>query len=281
MSDLCDEEESMASSAAAGKKRKLNDGTAEAQKVVRVYADGIFDMFHFGHAKALEQCKNLFPNVYLLVGVCDDALTRKMKGRTVMNEYERAESLRHCRHVDEVVEHAPWTIDQEFLDKHRIDYVAHDSAPYPSSAGQEDVYAYVKSIGKFASTQRTEGISTSDLINRVVKDYDAFVRRNLQRGYSRQEMNVGFLKGQRLKAENKLEEMKHSVDELALNVRQRSDEMVAESKEVFKLWLENSQRFMDDFLTLFGRRGTLNRLLKEKTEEFEENFKKFAQRSPM
>lgn len=33
------------------------------------------------------------------------------------------------RWVDEVIPDAPWVINQEFLDKHRIDYVAHDSLP--------------------------------------------------------------------------------------------------------------------------------------------------------
>jgi choline-phosphate cytidylyltransferase len=33
------------------------------------------------------------------------------------------------RLVDEVIPGAPWGINQEFLDKHKIDFVAHDSLP--------------------------------------------------------------------------------------------------------------------------------------------------------
>ena len=37
-----------------------------------------------------------------------------------MNEKERYEAILHCRYVDEVVKDAPWTLDDEFLEKHRV-----------------------------------------------------------------------------------------------------------------------------------------------------------------
>lgn len=179
---------------------------------MRVYADGVFDMYHIGHAKVLEQAKKLFKHTYLIVGVSPDWEVNEKKGKLVMNEFERVEILKHCKWVDEVICPCPWIITVDFLRQHNIHYVAHDDIPY-TSQGQEDIYYEVKRLGMFRATQRTEGISTSDIILRIIKDYDMYVERSLDRGYKRQDIGISQMKEFRIKFSNKLREFQKSIKE--------------------------------------------------------------------
>ncbi|PAN48202.1 hypothetical protein PAHAL_9G367300 [Panicum hallii] len=215
---------------------------------VRVYADGIFDLFHFGHARALEQAKKLFPNTYLLVGCCNDELTYRYKGKTVMTQEERYESLRHCKWVDEVIPDAPWVLTQEFIDKHQIDYVAHDALPYADTSGAaNDVYDFVKKIGKFKETKRTDGVSTSDLIMRILKDYNQYVMRNLARGYSRKDLGVSYVKEKQLQVNMKINKLRETV-----KAHQEKLQTVAKTAGLnHEEWLANADRWVAGFLEKF------------------------------
>jgi choline-phosphate cytidylyltransferase len=64
-----------------------------------------------------------------------------------------------------VIEDAPWVVTPDFLEKHQIDYVAHDDLPY-GQGDIADIYEPVKKLGKFLPTKRTEGVSSSDIITR-------------------------------------------------------------------------------------------------------------------
>ena len=50
----------------------------------------------------------------------------------------------------------------------------------------------MKKQGKFRETQRTDGVSTSDIILRIIKNYNMYVMRNLSRGYTRKDLGVSF-----------------------------------------------------------------------------------------
>ncbi|CAH0406112.1 unnamed protein product [Chilo suppressalis] len=222
---------------------------------VRVYSDGIYDMFHQGHARQLQQAKTVFPNVYLIVGVCSDQLTHSRKGRTVMTEDERYEAVRHCRYVDEVVCDAPWEYDEAFLEKHKIDFVAHDDIPY-TTEDCEDLYAMIKAKDMFVATQRTEGVSTSDIVARIVRDYDVYVRRNLARGYSAKELNVSFLNEKKFRLQNKMDELKDKGKKVMTNIGEKRVDILTK-------WEEKSRELIDAFLLLFGPDGRLSSIWNE------------------
>lgn len=88
------------------------------------------------------------------------------------------------RYVDEVFPHAPWILTEEFLTQHNIDFVCHDDIPY-QTAGIDDAYAICKKLGKFKATERTKGISTTDLVAKILRNKEMYYVRNLRRGVSR------------------------------------------------------------------------------------------------
>lgn len=160
--------------------------------------------------RQLQQAKSAFPDTYLIVGVTGDTETHRRKGLTVLTGQERAETVRHCKWVDEVLPNCPWIVTPEFLKEHNIDYVAHDDEPYGASEG-DDIYAGIKKEGKFLVTERTEGVSTTGIITKIVRDYEKYISRQLKRGTSRQELNVSWLKKNELDIKRHVGELRDSI----------------------------------------------------------------------
>jgi len=186
-------------------------------------------IYTYRHMRQLEQAKNAFPNTYLIVGVTGDNETHRRKGLTVLSARERSETVRHCRWVDEVIEDCPWIVTPGFLSKHKIDYVAHDDIPYGASEG-DDIYKPIKEKGKFLVTQRTEGVSTTGIITKIVRDYEQYISRQLKRGTSRQELNISWLKKNELDIKRHVRELG---DQIKTNWTQTGQEL---SRDFRSFW---------------------------------------------
>jgi ethanolamine-phosphate cytidylyltransferase len=122
-------------------------------------------MMHYGHANALRQAKEL--GDYLIVGVHSDSEIEKNKGPPVMNEEERYLAVAACKWVDEVVRDAPYVTSLEMLNKYEIDYCVHGDDIVTSADGV-DTYHEVKKAGRFKTVPRTRGVSTTDLVGRML-----------------------------------------------------------------------------------------------------------------
>lgn len=129
-----------------------------------VYVDMVADMFHPGHVAFLKKAKA--QGDYLIVGLMSDEDAASYKRPPIMTLKERSEMVQSCRYVDEVIEAAPLCITNELIDNHLIDVVVHGDDFNPESVS----YFYKVAIerGIFKTVPYTQGISTSDLIHRIL-----------------------------------------------------------------------------------------------------------------
>lgn len=84
-----------------------------------------------------------------------------------MNERERYESVRGCKWVDEVVEDAPYVTTLEIMDKYGCEVCIHGD-DLSIGADGKDTYQIVKDAGRFVECRRTQGVSTTELVGRML-----------------------------------------------------------------------------------------------------------------
>ena len=142
-----------------------------AAAVSRVYVDMVGDLFHAGHVSLLREARR--HGDWLVVGVLSDDTATSYKRRPITTLAERVAVIESCRYVDEVIEDAPLQVTEAFLAEHRIAIVVHGDDLSPE--GAEFVYGPAAAAGKLTCVRRTGGISTTQLIQRVL---DAAASRN-------------------------------------------------------------------------------------------------------
>ena len=131
--------------------------------IFRVYVDMVGDLFHAGHVSLLREARR--HGDWLVVGVLSDTAA-SYKRRPIMTLAERVAVIESCRYVDEVIEDAPLQVTEEFLAEREITTVVHGDDLSPQSA--EFVYGPAAAAGKLSYVRRTGGISTTQLIQRVL-----------------------------------------------------------------------------------------------------------------
>ena len=130
--------------------------------MIRVYADMVADLFHYGHVEFLRQVSAL--GDYVLVGINADDVVAAHKRRHIQTMEERVASVAACRYVNEVIPHAPWIFDPSWIQKYGIDLVVHGD-DY-SDEQQRCFYKVPIEMGIFRSVAYTQSISTTEIIRR-------------------------------------------------------------------------------------------------------------------
>ncbi|EWY84562.1 ethanolamine-phosphate cytidylyltransferase [Fusarium oxysporum NRRL 32931] len=131
----------------------------------RIWVDGCFDFFHHGHAGAIVQARQLGDELY--AGVHSDEAILANKGPTVMNLAERLAATDACRWVTRSVGHAPYVTSLPYISHYGCKYVVHGDDITSDSDGN-DCYRFVKEAGRFKVVKRSPGISTTDLVGRML-----------------------------------------------------------------------------------------------------------------
>ncbi len=131
--------------------------------MVRVYADMVGDLFHYGHVAFLRQARALGDR--LIVGVHSDEVVESYKRKPVLTMRERVAAIEGCRYADEVIPDAPLEVTRAWVEAHDIDLVAHGDDFDETRLRR--MYGEPMAMGILRTVPYTAEISSSEIIQRI------------------------------------------------------------------------------------------------------------------
>uniref|UniRef100_A0A8B9L2V8 ethanolamine-phosphate cytidylyltransferase n=1 Tax=Astyanax mexicanus TaxID=7994 RepID=A0A8B9L2V8_ASTMX len=133
-----------------------------------IYVAGAFDLFHIGHVDFLETVFKQAERPYVIVGLHFDQEVNRYKGKNypIMNIHERTLSVLACR------------VSLSYIHTICVDMVCHGQTEvFPDKDGT-DPYAEPKKRGIFRIINSRNGLTTDDIVQRIIENRLQFEARN-------------------------------------------------------------------------------------------------------
>ena len=131
---------------------------------MKLFCDGVFDLFHEGHVKHFKKIKELYPNSYLMVGIYNDKDSTGYKRKPFYNEKKRLRLVGSCKYVDEVTLDYPGIMTEEFINKNNIDMIVHAFSNINDIEKQKIYFEVPIRLNKMKVIEYNKGVSTTKII---------------------------------------------------------------------------------------------------------------------
>eukprot|EP00615_Pteridomonas_danica_P006468 CAMPEP_0114364112 /NCGR_PEP_ID=MMETSP0101-20121206/27215_1 /TAXON_ID=38822 ORGANISM="Pteridomonas danica, Strain PT" /NCGR_SAMPLE_ID=MMETSP0101 /ASSEMBLY_ACC=CAM_ASM_000211 /LENGTH=439 /DNA_ID=CAMNT_0001511377 /DNA_START=656 /DNA_END=1972 /DNA_ORIENTATION=+ len=142
--------------------------TTTTTTTTTVYMDGVFDLFHVGHLEAIQQCASLGDRV--IIGVTGDIDATGYKRPPIISQSNRVAIIEALQVVDVVICPCPLIVTKTFMSQYNIDLVVHGFATDEDALKQEEFFRYPMKVNKFKRISYYNGLSTTDIINKIQTD---------------------------------------------------------------------------------------------------------------
>ena len=137
--------------------------------MVRVYMDGIFDLFHRGHIESIKKMCKYGDDI--IIGIVSDKDAKSYKRLPVISEDDRVEIIKNIQLVNNIIFPCPLIINKEFIIKNKIDIIIHGFSNDSDYEKQKEFFNIPIEMGIFRRIEYYTKISTTDIIKKIKSEY--------------------------------------------------------------------------------------------------------------